>query len=653
MFFHAMALEQQYHFLLYSFLALLPLSTIAQTYRNISLGSSLIAQADNSSWASPSGDFAFGFQQIEENGFLLSIWFNKIPERTVVWSANGQNLAPKGSKVVLTSDGRLLLDDPSGKQIWYAGPSSNGTVYAAMLDSGNFVLVGQNSKYWWQSFDQPTDTILPGQALNQPGRLVSRYLETNYSNGRFQFVLQEDGNLILYNTYFPLNSTHFGYWSAQVSGSDFSLVFNQSGYVYLRANNGSIINTISSKAPTTQDVYQRAILEYDGVFRHYIYPKSSSSNTGSWQTTSFIPPNICLSLTEQTGSGACGFNSYCTFDERKSCHCPPGYSFIDPSDIMKGCKQDFDSQSCDESSPEAHLFYLYEMENIDWPLLKYEYFQQVSEDWCRNSCLGDCFCAAAIFNAGKCWKKNLPLPNGRLDPTSGTKALIKIRKDNSTWKSKDCVKKNHHSKLIIVGSVLLGSSISLDLLFLVIGFLVAYQFRRRNSTVNQSSQLNADMCLRSFTYEELWKATDGFKEELGRGAFSTVYKGVPLDLTGNHIAVKKLDNMVKENEEEFKTEVSAVGRTNHRNLVQLLGFCNEGEHRLLIYQFMSKGSLASFLFNAERPSWFQRIQIALGTARGLLYLHEECSTQIIHCDIKPHNVLLDGSCTAKIYLTLA
>jgi len=94
--------------------------------------------------------------------------------------------------------------------------------------------------------------------------------------------------------------------------------------------------------------------------------------------------------------------------------------------------------------------------------------------------------------------------------------------------------------------------------------------------------------------------------------------------------------------------VSAIGRTNHRNLVQLLGFCNEEQHRLLVYEFMSNGSLASFLFGVSRPYWYQRIQIALETARGLFYLHEECSNQIIHCDIKPQNILLDDSFTARI-----
>ncbi|KAK7303261.1 hypothetical protein RJT34_14163 [Clitoria ternatea] len=651
-----MAFEHQYH-LLFFFLVLLPLSTVAQTYKNFSLGSFLIAQEDNNSfWASPSGDFAFGFQQIEKDGFLLAIWFNKIPERTIVWLANGENLAPTGSKIELTSDGWFLLNDPSGNKIWSAGSSGGGTSYAAMLDTGNFVLVGKDSQPLWQSFDQPSDTILPGQVLNQLSGIVSRYLETNYSRGRFQLVLSsDDGTLDLYTRDFPLDSLNSPYWTSQVVGSEFSLVFNQSGYIFLQAKNGSIIQIISSDAPSTHDFYQRAILEYDGVFRHYVYPKTNGSSTGTWQkawsSVSFIPSNICMKITEQTGSGACGFNSYCTLDEGKSCYCPSGYSFIDPGDVMKGCKQDFDSQSCDESSLETDLFDFYEMENTDWPLSDYEHFEPVSEDWCRQVCLGDCFCAVAIYRNGNCWKKKLPLSNGRLDPTVGGKALIKTRKANSTKNSKGDTEGNNHSKLIVVGSVLLSSSVLLNLLLMVITFLVSYRFSNRNSKVsqiNQSSQFMAGMYLKSFTYEELRNATNGFKEELGRGAFSIVYEGVLLGLNDNLIAVKKLNNMIKESEEEFRTEVSAISRTNHRNLVKLLGFCNEGEHRLLVYEFMSKGSLASFLFGTIRPSWYQRMQIALETARGLLYLHEECSTQIIHCDIKPQNVLLDESCTAKI-----
>ncbi|XP_040361300.1 G-type lectin S-receptor-like serine/threonine-protein kinase LECRK3 [Rosa chinensis] len=156
------------------------------------------------------------------------------------------------------------------------------------------------------------------------------------------------------------------------------------------------------------------------------------------------------------------------------------------------------------------------------------------------------------------------------------------------------------------------------------------------------------MNLKCFTFMELKEATNGFKEVLGCGAFATVFKGVLASDNGKFIAVKRLNTVVKENDLEFKAEVSAIGGTNHRNLVQLLGFCNEGQHQLLVYEYISNGSLATFLFGESRPIWNTRKKIALRTARGLLYLHEECSSQIIHCDIKPQNILLDDSFTARI-----
>ncbi|KAK4283651.1 hypothetical protein QN277_000579 [Acacia crassicarpa] len=448
--------------------ALFSLSAVSQTSSNITLGTSLIAGEDGSFWASAFADFAFGFKQIEENGFLLAIWFNKIPEQTIVWSANGQNLAPKGSKVELTSKPWFQLVDPNGKQIWNASLSRIGVVaYAAMLDSSNFVLLGQDSQKLWQSFEQPTDTILPRQVLNQPAQLVARYLPTNYSRGRFQFKLQDDGNLVFYTTYFPIDLVKLDYWSTQVLGTGFSLIFNLSGYIVLRTDNGTIISTISSNTLySTQDFYQRAVLDYDGVFRHYIYPKNSGVGIGSWSTFSITPSIICLLVTEAEGSGACGFNSYCTFDgTNKSCQCPNGYSFIDPSDVMKGFKQNFVSQSCDQTSRETDLFDFHEMPNTDWPLADYEHFQSVSEDWCKRECLVDCLCASVLFKNGQCWKKKQPLSNGRMDPSIGVKAFIKIRKDNATLVLEDINRDNDRSKLIIIGSTLLSSSIFLNLVF--------------------------------------------------------------------------------------------------------------------------------------------------------------------------------------------
>ena len=91
-----------------------------------------------------------------------------------------------------------------------------------------------------------------------------------------------------------------------------------------------------------------------------------------------------------------------------------------------------------------------------------------------------------------------------------------------------------------------------------------------------------------------------------------------------------------------------IGQTHHKNLVQLIGFCKEEDERLLVYEYMSNGTLADHLFGDFKPSWSARIQVIQGVARGLLYLHEECSTQIIHCDIKPQNILIDDHHNARI-----
>ncbi|KAH7863269.1 hypothetical protein Vadar_015478 [Vaccinium darrowii] len=116
------------------------------------------------------------------------------------------------------------------------------------------------------------------------------------------------------------------------------------------------------------------------------------------------------------------------------------------------------------------------------------------------------------------------------------------------------------------------------------------------------------------------------------------------------VAVKKLDKLSQGGEREFKAEVTAIGKTHHKNLVQLVSYCYEGPHRLLVYEFMSNGRLADFLFGIRRPDWYQRVQIALGIARGLIYLYEECSNPIIHCDVKPQTYSLTN-CSYHEFLT--
>ncbi|XP_015875941.4 G-type lectin S-receptor-like serine/threonine-protein kinase LECRK3 [Ziziphus jujuba] len=630
----------------------MPFYANAQTYKNVSLGSSLIAQNNiNSFWASPSAEFAFGFQQIQKDGFLLAIWFNKIPEKTIVWSANGNDLVPTGSKFELTIDGQLLLKTPTGQQIWKADSSNaTGVAYAAMLDTGNFVLANNGSINLWETFKQPTDTILPTQPFVEGDTIFSRYNETKYSEGKF-LISFRGGDLVLFTRHSASDVDKFYVWdTAAANGTE--LIFNISGSIYLAAKDGSIASMLSPNNISTKDFYQRAVIDYDGAFRHYVYPKSSTSSEGrplGWSILSAVPSNICLLGREDRGVGPCGFNSYCTYDQRATCHCPGGYSFIDPDDVAKGCKQDFVSQSCNKESPETDLFHYSKMPNGDWGYSDYEHFENVTEDYCWQSCLEDCICVAVMFRqGGVCFKKKPPLSNGRMDPSIDGTILVKVRKDNSTISPRNSVsKKNNSSTLILVGSILLSSSVFVNCLLLLVTFLVGRSYNKIRKEIQEQS-IFPGMGLQSYTYEDIKKVTNDFSEEIGSGAFGTVFKGVLTSDHGKLVAVKRFNSMVAESDVEFKTEVSAIDRTNHRNLVKLLGFCNEEQHRLLVYEFMSNGSLESFLFGVSRINWYSRIQIASEAAKGLLYLHDGCSTQIIHCDIKPQNILLDDKFTAKI-----
>ncbi|KAL6200672.1 hypothetical protein ACLB2K_030453 [Fragaria x ananassa] len=641
-------------------LQLLPFFTVADTYQNISLGSSLTAIDDNSSWPSPSGEFAFGFRKLSSDGFMLAIWFNKIPEKTIVWSVRDY-LVQQGSKVEITPDGRFLLNDiATGEQYLIAnGSTATGVAYAAMLDTGNLVLANQNSKILWESFQQPTDTILPTQTLNTGGMLHAQLTPTNYSRGRFQLILNSD-KLVFYTTHFPLDYPNFPYRVIETGGSAaFQLIFNQSGYIYLTDKNGSMLHNISTNKVPMEDFYQRATLEFDGVLKHYVYRKSTNSNVErGWYFLAYEHPNICTAISTTAGAsaggGVCGFNSLCKHDEKglNTCYCPSKYTFIDPNDERKGCKPAFIPQSCDQASPEAELYEFEVMSDTDWPLGDYDQIRPVEdEQWCKQNCLEDCFCAVAIFYVKNktCWKKGLPLMNGKFDKSAGWRSHVKKRKDSSNSTISPGVsvpKKKDKSSLILVGSVLIIVLTHLGVF--IITFLVISRIYYRKALVSKLCPVLQGINLKCFTYMELKEATNGFMEEIGSGAFSTVFKGVLASDDGRCIAVKRLNTIAREDDLEFKGEVSSIGRTNHRNLVQLLGFCDEGQHRLLVYEFMSNGSLASFLFGESRPNWYLRSHIALGTARGLFCLHEECSSQIIHCDIKPQNILIDDSFTARI-----
>lgn len=155
-----------------------------------------------------------------------------------------------------------------------------------------------------------------------------------------------------------------------------------------------------------------------------------------------------------------------------------------------------------------------------------------------------------------------------------------------------------------------------------------------------------------FTLRDLEYATSRFSAEnvLGEGGYGVVYKGRLIN--GAEVAVKKLLNNLGQAEKEFRVEVEAIGHVRHKNLVRLLGYCIEGVHRMLVYEYVNNGNLEQWLHGAMRQygnlTWEARMKVILGTAKALAYLHEAIEPKVVHRDIKSSNILIDDEFNAKV-----
>ncbi|RID59564.1 hypothetical protein BRARA_F02785 [Brassica rapa] len=196
--------------------------------------------------------------------------------------------------------------------------------------------------------------------------------------------------------------------------------------------------------------------------------------------------------------------------------------------------------------------------------------------------------------------------------------------------------------LIAVGSVLLAVSV---IVFLI--FLARLIKRRKKKSRQNNSVAMFKVLLKHYTYAEVRKITKSFSNTIGKGGFGTVYGGNLCN--GPKVAVKVLKDSMG-NGEDFINEVASMSQTSHVNIVSLLGFCYEGSKRAIVYEFLENGSLDQFI-SREKPLTLDvktLYGISLGVARGLEYLHYGCKTRIVHFDIKPQNILLDGNLCPKV-----
>ncbi|TYH39214.1 hypothetical protein ES332_D12G164600v1 [Gossypium tomentosum] len=334
----------------------------------------------------------------------------------------------------------------------------------------------------------------------------------------------------------------------------------------------------------------------------------------------------------------CGAFGSCNEKALPFCNCLTGFepkseSDWNLSDFSKGCKRKTQLQCEDPTLAHGKSDKFLEMPNIKLP--QHEQSMTVgSISECESTCLKNCSCNAYAYDSGDCkvWMGDV-LDLKLLTEDSSNRRTIYIRLAASEFSS------SSNKSGIIIGAV--AGTVSVVLCLVVYAML-----RWRRGTMRNPKAVEGSLL--AFGYRDLQIATKNFSEKLGGGGFGSVFKGMLAD--SSVIAVKQLER-INQGEKQFRTEVSTIGTIQHVNLVRLRGFCSDGARKLLVYDYMPKGSLDAHLVhesNSDALDWKTRYQIALGTARGLVYLHEKCRDCIIHCDIKPENILLDAEFCPKV-----
>ncbi|XP_062208176.1 G-type lectin S-receptor-like serine/threonine-protein kinase LECRK1 [Phragmites australis] len=638
----SLAMAKPIHLLLLALAILVPL-IVSGAQTNITSGASLQAAA-GAAWPSPSGRFAFGFYATD-GGLAAGVWLATAPNVTVTWTANRNDTPATGGALRITYDGRLLWTGANGQDRSLAVPPQPA-VAAAMRDDGSFVLYGANGTVVWSTFAAPTDTLLAGQDLAPGAQLFSSVSGTNRATGKYRLANQlNDGNVVMYPVATE-NVAAAAYWDTGTFQIGFPLTLRlvASGVLYLVGNNGNYTKNLTQPGAAQlpgEQVFYRVTLDPDGVLRLYRHVVASN---GAWKTdVQWIGPSDRCHV-----KGACGLNSYCVLDRdaQPSCLCPPGFDFIDASNAALGCTENSGAGDCAAAGGSA----MAAMQNVSWADTPYGVLGAgTSAADCQATCMADCLCAAVLLNSndGTCTKQQLPLRYG----ISGGGYTLFVKTGGET--NPALGGRGHRvGRATTIALVCIGLLTCVSLAaFLVVARLVWTNRRIVRHLVLADAvaeALDEEAPLRSYSYQELEHATFSFREPLGRGSFGTVFRGT-LHNGEKAIAVKRLEKLVEEGEREFQREVRAIGRTSHRNLVRLLGFCHEGANRLLVYEYMSNGSLADLLFKSSSyPAWGERVGIALDVARGLHYLHDELDSRVIHCDVKPQNILMDASGRAKI-----
>ncbi|XP_076960448.1 G-type lectin S-receptor-like serine/threonine-protein kinase At4g27290 [Bidens hawaiensis] len=588
----------------------------------------------------------------------LGIWYKKISICTVVWVANRDNpITDKSGMLKFSSSGNLEILSGSNTMVWssestVSGWNNNSVMVLRLLDSGNLVVLERddNNKIW-QSFDHPGDTFLPGMKFGKD-------LVAGIERSTTSWKSSDDPSPGVYSNIFDTNGypqifelqgkdviSRLGPWD----GFGFSgLPIEPENQIYASefvVNEKEIYYSYELRS----SVVQRMISSWDGRTRimHWI------ERTQEWIVYSDLAVDNCDLF------AACGPYGSCNIDKRPPCTCIPGFQprnsqEWDVSDWSSGCKRK-KPLNCGDVNADRFL----KITGVKLPDTRRAWYNvSMTLEECEMACRIKCNSTAYA---------NLDIRNGGSGCLLWFDGLVDIREydaDHNMYirmaASELAGLQTDSNKKRVVISVILYSSAALLL------FAVAYSCRERKKRLQMKDQGDMDYALDKknasvktqllgdIPFISLYKvreATNNFSvsNKIGEGGFGSVYKGVLED--GQEVAVKRLSDTSQQGIEEFKNELIAISKLQHRNLVKLLGYCIHGNEMILIYEYMVNKSLDSVIFDETRSSmldWPQCFGVIHGMARGILYLHQDSRLQIIHRDLKAGNILLDGDMNPKI-----
>lgn len=626
------------------------------TMASVPLGFEANAFDRDKVWVSENGVFAFGFLEVDgddDNEYVVGIMYN-LGDKSAnlpVWTVGAGLRVSVNSTFRLDMDGRLVLINNSSRITqWSSNTSDLGVAKASLLDNGNLVLLSSKDEVVWESFGSPTNTLLPGQSLHRPQSLRP-FSTTRLTASYYNMLIRKNGELVLT---WEQNVT---YWSSHISSKEARL--NSSGVFGLYDDRDKVVWSVSPKDFGDPSVSFRHLrFDRDGNLRIYSWDNGSRGWKAVWQAVE----DQCSVFGSCGLYSVCGYNSSgpvcdCLFSD-STLESGPGIGSPAVDSGGVGCKKMAELSNCRMNTSilalkQTVLYGLYPSHDLEMPL---------SEAACREYCVSDSTCIAATSmndGSGRCTIKQTTFMSGYKTAYIHAVSFLKVcsvplavptqgaNRHGNTQSSSPPAGRGSSKWFIAAIAVVVLLTVLVIVSFQVLVFWLLYRRRRikvrTRIPFGKDAQMNPHYSvLIRLSLEEIKELTNNFGNQIGTSAF----RGV---LPNKTPVVAKVLKDVVVSEKEFRVKVSTLSGTHHRNLVSVKGFCFEPGNTCLLYEHVPSGSLDKWLLDHPKQHvWQQKLDIALGVARGLAYLHSECQKCITHGNLKLENVLLDENMVPKL-----